>query len=198
MRETDTSHDPARRVWLTAASVTGGVGVVGAAIPFAASLAPSERARALGAPVEVDIGSVRPGELLTVEWRGRPVWILKRTPEMLQSLRQHDDLLNDPLSNREEQQPAYARNAFRSIKPEIGVLVGICTHLGCVPTFRPDGLEGAKLGPPGGFFCPCHGSKFDLAGRVYRNVPAPANLEVPAHGYLNPSVLLIGYEDPAA
>lgn len=197
MTGTNTTHDAARRLWLTAASVSGGIGAVGAAIPFVASLAPSERARALGAPVEVDTGGIRPGELVTVEWRGRPVWILKRTPEMLQALQQHDNVLSDPLSKREELQPAYARNAFRSIKPEISVLVGICTHLGCVPTFRPAGSAGAEPDWPGGFFCPCHGSKFDLAGRVYKNVPAPTNLEVPAHRYLSPSVLLIGQDPPA-
>lgn len=195
MRGTSSTHDAARRVWLTAASITGGIGAVGAAIPFVASLAPSERARALGSPVEVDTAAIRPGELLTVEWRGRPAWILKRTPEMLRALRLHDDLLADP-SSRKEQQPDYARNAFRSIKPETAVLVGICTHLGCVPTFRPAGSAGAGPGWPGGFFCPCHGSKFDLAGRVYKNVPAPTNLEVPSHRYLSASVLLIGQNPP--
>lgn len=197
MTEPSTTHDAARRLWLTAASVTGTVGAVGAAIPFVASLAPSERARALGAPVEVDAGAIRPGELSTVEWRGRPVWVLKRTPDMLQAMQQHDSLLSDPSSSRAEQQPEYARNAFRAIKPEIGVLIGICTHLGCVPTFRPARSAGAEPGWPGGFYCPCHGSKFDLAGRVYKNVPAPTNLEVPPHRYLDGSLLLIGQGPPA-
>lgn len=197
MSEPNNTHDAARRLWLTAASVTGGVGAVGAAIPFVESLAPSERARALGAPVEVDAAPIRPGELLTVEWRGKPVWILKRTQEMVQTLQRHDDLLSDPSSKREGQQPPYARNASRSIKPDIGVLVGICTHLGCVPAFRPAGAAGAEPDWPGGFFCPCHGSKFDLAGRVYKNVPAPSNLEVPPYRYLSSSVLLIGADQSA-
>lgn len=195
MTHKNTTHDAERRIWLTAASVSGGVGVVGAAIPLVGSLAPSERARALGAPVQVDTGAVRPGELVTVEWRGRPVWILRRTPEMLKALVQHHELLSDPMSDRADMQPVYAKNAFRSIKPEVGVLVGICTHLGCVPTFRAPRPAGGAEPRPGSFFCPCHGSIFDLAGRVYRNVPAPTNLLVPPHRYLAPSVVLIG-QDP--
>jgi len=197
MEQSSTNHDRARRLWLTAASVTGGIGVAATAIPFVRSMAPSERARALGAPVEVHMGALRLGELVTVEWRGKPVWVLKRTPEMLQALRGLDDVLADPLSKRADQQPAYARNEFRSIRPDVAVLVGICTHLGCVPTFRPAGAAGAEPGWPGGFFCPCHGSKFDLAGRVYKNVPAPSNLEVPPHRFASDSVVLIGEDPPS-
>lgn len=191
------SHDPARRLWLASASAAGGVGIVGASVPFVASLAPSERARALGAPVEFDIRALRPGELLTVEWRGKPAWVLKRTSEMLDALRKNEGLLSDPASRRPEQQPEYARNAFRSIRPEVAVLVGICTHLGCVPTYRPpnDATNGEPPWP-GGFFCPCHGSKFDLAGRVYRNVPAPSNLEVPPHHYVHAALVRIGEHPP--
>lgn len=144
------------------------------AVPFVASMAPSERARALGAPVELDLKDFAPGELRTVAWRGKPVFVLRRSPEMLDVLQSHDDLLADPRSTKSEQ-PAYARNVDRSVKPEFLVMVGLCTHLGCIPTFRP--IPGAAdLGSnwPGGFFCPCHGSKFDLAGRVFKNAPAPA------------------------
>jgi len=185
--------DPVRRRWVAAASITGGAGVVTASVPFVASLAPSERARALGAPVEIDVSPIHPGELVTIEWRGKPVGILRRTREMLAVLREHDDLLADPRSTRHEQQPAYARNEFRSVKPDFAVLVAICTHLGCVPTFRPE-RGAADLGAdwPGGFYCPCHGSKFDLAGRVFKNVPAPSNLEVPPHRFRTDLTVLIG------
>lgn len=190
-------YDPERRLWLTAASAAAGAGAVATCVPFVGSMAPSERARALGAAVEVDIAGLGQGQLLTVEWRGKPVWILRRTDAMLAALRGHDDLLADPQSRRSDQ-PPYARNEFRSLKPDLVVLVAICTHLGCVPTFRPQ-PGAADLGAswPGGFFCPCHGSKFDLAGRVYKNVPAPTNLEVPPHRYRTDSLLLIG-EDGAA
>ena len=185
--------DPVRRQWLAATSVAGGMAIVATCVPYVASMAPSERARAFGAPVEADIASIRPGELQTVEWRGKPVWILRRTADMLDSLRTHDGLLADPLSTREDQQPGYARSALRSVRPDIAVLVAVCTHLGCIPTFRPD-AGAADIGEswPGGFFCPCHGSKFDFAGRVFKNVPAPSNLEVPAHRYADKSTLLIG------
>jgi len=193
MPDTADPSDPLRRQWLAATSAAGGAAVVATSIPFVASMAPSERARAFGAPVEVDIASIRPGELRTVEWRGKPVWILRRTGDMLDRLRAHDALLADPRSTRRDQQPDYARNPLRSVKPDIAVLVAVCTHLGCIPTFRPD-PGAADLGEswPGGFFCPCHGSKFDLAGRVFRNVPAPSNLEVPPHRYNGESVLLVG------
>ena len=198
MSSTANPPDPVRRRWIAAASAAGGLGIVATSTPFVASMAPSERARAFGAPVEVDIESVKPGELLTVEWRGKPVWVLRRTADMLQTLSAHDDLLSDPRSTRLEQQPDYARNDFRSVTPDIAVLVAICTHLGCIPTFRPErGAADIDASWPGGFYCPCHGSKFDLAGRVFKNVPAPSNLEVPPHRYASESTLVIGV-DPKA
>ncbi len=195
MSRTANPMDPARRQWLAAASAAGGAGIVATNVPFVASMAPSERARAFGAPVEVDIGSIKPGELRTVEWRGKPVSVLRRTADMLETLRTHDDLLNDPRSMRQEQQPDYARNDLRSARPDIAVLVAVCTHLGCIPTFRPEpGTADIGASWPGGFYCPCHGSKFDFAGRVFKNVPAPSNLEVPPHRYRGESTLLIGVE----
>ncbi len=189
--------DPNRRLWLTATSVTGGVGLIAAAVPFVASLEPSERARALGAPVEVELQKITAGELQTVAWQGKPIFILRRSQDMLEALGRHDDLLADPKSGRSDQ-PAYAKNLDRSVKPEILVLIGLCTHLGCIPTFRPT-PGGADLGGswPGGFFCPCHGSKFDLAGRVFKNVPAPTNLVVPPYHFATDTRLLVGV-DPAA
>lgn len=190
---------PARRLWIAAMSAAGGIGLAATSVPFVASMAPSERARALGAPVEVDFAALKTGELHTVEWRGEPVWLLMRTTAMLQSLAGHDDLLADPRSDRSEQQPAYARNAYRSIRPETAVMVEICTHLGCVPSFQPE-PRAPDIGPawPGGFYCPCHGSSFDLAGACTRNVPAPSNLEVPPHHYAGASKLLIGENPPQA
>ncbi|MDQ9172175.1 ubiquinol-cytochrome c reductase iron-sulfur subunit [Oxalobacteraceae bacterium R-40] len=185
--------DIRRRKFITlAASGVGGAGLIASAVPFVASMSPSEAAKAAGAPVEVDLSSMQPGMLLTVEWRGKPVWILHRTDPMLTLLKRHDSLLLDPQS-REPQQPDYAANATRSIKPQYLIVIGLCTHLGCIPTFRSD-TTAADLGSdwPGGFYCPCHGSKFDLAGRVFKNVPAPLNLEVPRHEYLNDTRLLIG------
>jgi ubiquinol-cytochrome c reductase iron-sulfur subunit len=182
-----------RRKVLKIATVTiGGSGVAASSIPFVRSMSPSEGARATGAPVEVDLQKLEPGQLSTVEWRGRPVWVLHRTPHMLASLSKHDDQLVDPHSD-EPQQPAYAKNETRSIEPRYFVAVGICTHLGCVPIYRPDPTF-ADLDPHwhGGFYCPCHGSQFDLAGRVYKNMPAPRNLEVPPHTYLTEKLLLIG------
>lgn len=181
-----------RRFLIAATSVAGGVASVAAATPFIMSMMPSQRAKAAGAPVEVDISKLEPGMLLAVEWRGRAVWILKRTPEMLEGLKKLDGQLADPASEK-DQQPKYAQNPARSIKPEILVAEGVCTHLGCSPTFRKE-LAPADLGADwlGGFFCPCHGSKFDLAGRVYKNLPAPTNLVVPPHTYLSDSRLLIG------
>ena len=193
MSHTANPTDPARRQWVAAASAAGGLGIVATSVPFVASMAPSERARAFGSTVEVDIGSIKPGELRTVEWRGKPVWVLRRTAGMLETLRTHDDLLSDPRSTRREQQPDYARNDSRSVKPDIAVLVAVCTHLGCIPTFRPEpGAADIGASWPGGLYCPCHGSKFDLAGRVFKNVPAPSNLEVPPHHYPAASTLLIG------
>jgi ubiquinol-cytochrome c reductase iron-sulfur subunit len=183
-----------RRFLLVATSVAGAVAGVGIATPFMRSMMPSERAKAAGAPVEVNISKLEPGMMLTVEWRGRVVWVLKRTPEMLQNLEKLNAILADPDSKR-EQQPVYAQNPVRSIKPEILVVEGVCTHLGCSPVYRKD-IAPADLGDDwlGGFFCPCHGSKFDLAGRVYKSVPAPTNLLVPPHTYLSDSRLLIGSE----
>lgn len=186
--------DEDRRRFLTAgATVVGAVGVVTAAVPFLASLQPSEKAKTAGAPVEVDISKIAPGMKLTVMWRGKPVWILRRTPEMLDSLPKLNDKLVDPFSKNQSQQPSYADNLYRSIKPEYLVLIGICTHLGCSPTYRPD-VAPQDLGPEwvGGFFCPCHGSRFDLAGRVYAGVPAPTNLVVPPYRYLTDTHVIIG------
>lgn len=185
----EVDHD--RRRFLTGAtSVVGGIGAVGLAVPFAASFKPSARAEAAGAPVEVDISKLQPGERVTIEWRGKPVWVLRRPPEMLARLQKGDELVSDPASEK-NQQPAYAANPHRSINPEFLVLVGLCTHLGCVPVFKPE----VEADFDGGFFCPCHGSKFDLAGRVYKSVPAPVNLEVPPYRYLSETRLMIG-EDP--
>lgn len=192
--------NPRRRRLLT---ITTGLGLVGAGfavVPFVLSMTPSARARAAGAPVEVDIGKLEPGQLITVEWRGRPVWILRRTPEMLKSLPTLNPQLADPRSKVAEQQPPYAQNPHRSIKPEVLVLVGICTHLGCSPDKRLEAGMASGLGPdwPGGFFCTCHGSTFDLAGRVWKNVPAPTNLPVPPHSYLSGSRILLGVDQKGA
>ena len=182
-----------RRRLLTAASlVVGGVGVVYAAVPFVASWSPSARAQAAGAPVEVDISKLEPGARITVEWRGKPVWVVRRTDNMLEALPANNDDLRDPQS-QQDQQPPYAQNLHRSIKPDILVLVGICTHLGCSPTYRPE-FAPEDLGPDwhGGFFCPCHGSRFDMAGRVYQGVPAPSNLEVPPYNFPSDTLVLVG------
>ena len=182
-----------RRKFLVAVtSVAGGIAGVAIATPFVMSMMPSERAKAAGAPVEVDISKLEPGMLLMVEWRGKVVWVLNRTPEMLETLVKVEDELADPNSEK-PQQPEYAQNRTRSIKPEILVTEGVCTHLGCSPVFRKE-IAPADLGPDwlGGFFCPCHGSKFDLAGRVYKSVPAPTNMVVPPHVYLSDNRLLIG------
>jgi len=175
---------------------TSGLGIVGGAallVPFAGSMVPSEKAKAAGAPVKVDISKLETGQQLTVEWRGKPVWIIRRSQEALDFLPSMVELLVDPASEK-PQQPVYAQNEYRSIKQEILVLVGICTHLGCSPKFRPELVASTD----GAFFCACHGSRFDLAGRVYRNVPAPTNLEVPPHLYLSDSEILIGSDEGAA
>ncbi|MDZ7750805.1 MAG: ubiquinol-cytochrome c reductase iron-sulfur subunit [Gammaproteobacteria bacterium] len=193
------STDKDRRRFLTAAtSVVGGVGVAFAAVPFIMSWRPSARAEAIGAPVEADIGKLEPGQMLTVKWRGKPVWIVRRSDDTLEAMDTLEDKLRDPHSE-EPQQPDYAANPTRSIKPQYAILVGLCTHLGCSPTYRPE-LAPADLGPEwkGGFFCPCHGSSFDLAGRVYAGVPAPLNLEVPPHSYLSDTKLIIGVDQGAA
>lgn len=188
--------DLGRRRFLTGVvSVVGAVGAGFAAVPFVASWNPSERARALGAPVEIDISKLEEGQQTTAKWRGKPVWVVRRSQEALQSIAELNDLVRDP-DSQDEQQPEYARNEHRSIKPEYLVLVGICTHLGCSPTYRPE-VAAADLGQDwkGGFFCPCHGSRFDFAGRVYNGVPAPTNLEVPPHRFISDGKILVG-EDP--
>lgn len=194
------SVDGSKRRFLVAmSSAVGGVAAVGAAAPFVMSMMPSARALAAGAPVEVDLSKVEPGMLLTVEWRGKPVWIVNRTPEMLAMLAKHDDRLTDPGSENTAQQPEYCKNPTRSIKPNYMVAVGICTHLGCSPTFRKE-VGPADLGAdwPGGWFCPCHGSRFDLAARVFAGSPAPSNLVVPPHKYLSDTKLLVGEDQKAA
>ncbi len=192
--------DTGRRRMLTVATgVVGGVGAVAATWPFLASLKPSERAKALGAPVAADISNLQPGQMTTVEWRGKPVWIVRRTPEMLAALPTIEDRLADPKST-EPQQPDYAKNEYRSIKPEFLVLIGSCTHLGCSPNFRPEAVAAPDVGEgwKGGFYCPCHGSKFDLAGRVYKGVPAPSNLVVPPYRFETDTVIVIGEDKGVA
>jgi ubiquinol-cytochrome c reductase iron-sulfur subunit len=186
-----------RRFLTAAATVVGGIGVAFLAVPFIKSWLPSERAQAAGAPVEVDISKLEPGARLTVEWRGKPVWLVRRTAQMMDDLPTLDDQLRDPKSEDSEQ-PAYTKNGHRSIKPDLLILVGICTHLGCSPTFRPDRAP-ADLGSDwkGGFFCPCHGSRFDLAGRVYKGVPAPTNMTVPPYKFLSDSRVLVGFDSEA-
>ncbi|WP_019143288.1 ubiquinol-cytochrome c reductase iron-sulfur subunit [Noviherbaspirillum massiliense] len=190
--DTNQTDEDRRRFLRNATVATGGVGVIGVAIPFLETMAPSEAAKAAGAPVEANVSSLAPGKLMTVEWRGKPVWILHRSDAMIAGLGQHNDLLADPDSSKSEQ-PAYAKNPGRSIRPPFFVVTGICTHLGCVPGFRPEpGAPDLGANWPGGFYCPCHGSKFDLAGRVFKNVPAPLNLVVPEYNYLSDTRLLIG------
>ena len=191
--------DLKKRRFLTATtSVIGAVGVVGVAVPFIASWQPSTRAKAAGAPVEADISKLGAGELLRVKWRGKPVWIVNRTPQMLETLPELDPLLRDPES-LEPQQPEYAQNEYRSIKPEVFVVIGSCTHLGCSPTYRPD-VAPDDLGPDwvGGFYCACHGSRFDLAGRVFSGVPAPTNLVIPPYQFLDDNTVLVGDDGGAA
>ena len=181
-----------RRFLLTATSVAGGVAAGAATVPFVASMLPSERAKAAGAPVEVDIGSLEPGQKVIVEWRGKPVWIVHRTNEMLAAVRADDERVADPTSSRSEQ-PVYATNEYRSLKPEYLVLVGICTHLGCSPVDRfARSPEPFAADWNGGFYCPCHGSLFDLAGRVYKNKPAPTNLAVPPYKFVTDGRVVIG------
>jgi ubiquinol-cytochrome c reductase iron-sulfur subunit len=187
-----------RRFLVAATGVAGGVATGAVAVPFVASMLPSERAKAAGAPVEVDVGALQPGQKITVEWRGKPVWIVRRTPEMLERIKANDGAVADPASSR-SLQPDYAKNEFRSLKPEYLVLVGICTHLGCSPVDR----LAAEPEPfasdwKGGFYCPCHGSLFDLAGRVYKNKPAPDNLVVPPYKFLSDTKLVIGEDTKGA
>jgi ubiquinol-cytochrome c reductase iron-sulfur subunit len=184
-----------RKLLLASTAGVGAIGLVATALPFVESMAPSERAKAAAAPVEVDITRIAPGALLTVDWRGMPVWVLHRTSAMLADLGRHNDLLLDPHSDA-DQQPNYAKNPTRSILPAFLVVEAICTHLGCTPVFRPEpGAPDLGASWPGGFYCPCHGSMYDLAGRVFRNVPAPLNLEVPPHAY-HGDRLVIGERGP--
>ena len=191
--------DLKKRRFLTAAtSVVGAVGVGFALVPFIASMQPSAKAKALGAPAEADISKLEPGQMLRVKWRGQPVWVVRRTEQNLKDLESRVGELLDPNSDA-PQQPAYCKNPHRSRKPEFLVAVGICTHLGCSPTYRPE-VAPADLGPAwkGGFFCPCHGSRFDLAGRVYKGVPAPSNLVIPPHRFLSDTLILVGDDGGAA
>jgi len=194
--------DSGKRTWLIASTCAGAVGGVATAIPFVSTFQPSEKAKAAGAAVEVDIAGLKAGEKITVEWRGKPVWIVKRTAEELADLPKHDSELADPQSARhpEEFTPEYARNEHRSIKPEVLVVIGICTHLGCSPTdkFQAGPQPSLPADWPGGWLCPCHGSTFDLAGRVFKNKPAPDNLPVPPHMYLSDTRLLIGEDKKQA
>ena len=192
--------DKSKRTWLIASTCAGAAGAAALATPFVSSFAPSEKAKAAGAAVEVDIASLKPGEKTTVEWRGKPVWIMRRTPEQLETLKKTDSEVADPNSDRTAfPTPEYAKNETRSIKPEVLVVVGICTHLGCSPSdkFTPGAQPSLPDNWPGGFFCACHGSTFDLAGRVFKNKPAPDNLEVPPHMYLADNKLLIGEDKKA-
>lgn len=193
------SIDTSKRRFLSAAaSVVGGAGVVAVAIPFVSSIAPSAKAEAAGAPVQIDISQLEPGQLLTVEWRGKPVWVFRRSAEVLKDLASLTSELRDPQS-QQEQQPEYAQNETRSIREDLMVMVGICTHLGCSPTYRPE-IAPNDLGADwkGGFFCPCHGSRFDLAGRVYQGVPAPTNLEVPPYHFQGDNTVIVGEDAQGA
>lgn len=188
-----------RRTWLMATSAMGVAAAAGVAIPLVSSFAPSERAKAQGAAVEVDIAGLAPGQMVTAEWRGKPVWVLHRTPEMLASLEKDTADLADPASAK-DQQPDYAKNSVRSRRPEIFVAVGICTHLGCSPVTLPSGTANPSVPAnwPGGFFCPCHGSTFDFAGRVFKNKPAPSNLEVPRYAFLSDTRIVVGEDETGA
>jgi len=195
----DKQVDTSRRGLLVATCAAGGVAGLAAAGAFVSTFEPSERAKAAGAPVEVDIADLKPGEMKTVEWRGKPVWVVNRTKEMLDSLTKNDPNLIDAASENAGQQPGYCQNPTRSIKPQYLIVVGICTHLGCSPTYRAE-VAPADLGPDwvGGWFCPCHGSRFDLAARVFNGSPAPTNLVIPPHKYLSDTRVLIGDDQGAA
>lgn len=185
-----------RQVLAGATGVVGAIGATFAAVPFVGSWQPSEKAKAAGAPVDADISAMQPGQMMTLSWRGKPVWVVRRTPEMLERLSTLDEFLRDPLSN-DSQQPDYCKNPMRAINAEYLVVVGICTHLGCAPLYRP-ALNSPDMAENwrGGFFCPCHGSSFDLAGRVFRSVPAPTNLEIPPHRFLSETRIRIGEDTP--
>jgi ubiquinol-cytochrome c reductase iron-sulfur subunit len=187
--------DAGRRRFLTlTTAVVGGVGAAFTAVPFIGSWSPSAKAKAAGAPVEVDISKIQPGQLIRVEWRGKPVWIVQRPQAVLDNLKVISDKLRDPAS-LEPQQPSYAQNEYRSRRPELLVSVGLCTHLGCSPTYLPSSFSEAVAGVEYGFFCPCHGSKFDMAGRVFQSVPAPLNLVIPPHYFVDDSTILIGLDE---
>jgi ubiquinol-cytochrome c reductase iron-sulfur subunit len=195
MSETDKSK---RRLLVAATGIAGGIGMAGAAVPFVASMLPSERAKAAGGPVTVDIGNLAPGALRTVAWRGKPVWIFRRSKAMLADIHKDDALCSDPSSDVPHQ-PDYAHNEYRSIKPDIAVIVAVCTHLGCTPNFEPAD-DKAKMGSNwhGGFLCPCHGSRFDLAGRVLRGSPAPTNLWIPPYAFAGAEKIIIGKDSGSA
>ncbi len=184
-----------RRRFLTATTaVVGGLGAAAVAVPFIKSWNPSAKAKAAGAPVEVDVSKLEEGQMVRVEWRGKPVWVVRRSQAIVDALKEHDNQLRDPNSG-EEQQPGYAQNTYRSIKPEYFIAVGICTHLGCSPSYLPDSFSEQVQGVKSGFFCPCHGSKFDMAGRVFQGVPAPLNLVIPKHMYLSDTRIVIGLDE---
>ncbi|EGQ7703381.1 ubiquinol-cytochrome c reductase iron-sulfur subunit [Vibrio cholerae] len=184
-----------RRRFLTATTaVVGGLGAVAVAVPFIKSWNPSAKAKAAGAPVEVEISKLEEGQMVRVEWRGKPVWVVRRSQVVVEGLKSHENQLRDPNSD-ELQQPNYAQNPYRSIKPEYFIAVGICTHLGCSPTYLPDSFSEQVQGVKSGFFCPCHGSKFDMAGRVFQAVPAPLNLVIPPHMYLSDTRIVIGLDE---
>ncbi len=194
----DGVNEGRRRVLTALTSVVGAAGVVGAAVPFVGSWNPSAKAKAAGAPVEINVSKLQPGQMVIVEWRGKPVYVVRRTPEALENIKKIEGELRDPGSEKSVQ-PEYAKNINRSIKDEIVVLLGLCTHLGCAPTYRPE-VGAEDLGGEdwlGGFFCKCHGSKFDLAGRVLAGVPAPINLEIPPHKYVSDDVIIIGEDQEA-
>ena len=178
--------------------VMGGVGGIFAVIPFLSTMLPSEKAKSAGAPVEIDVSGLKPGAFKVVEWRGKPVWVVRRTAEMINNTQEDNDILTDPKS-LEEHQPKYTQNKFRSLNPEYLVLLGVCTHLGCSPLYKPNSKT-AELGLDwkGGFFCPCHGSKFDLSGRVHKGMPAPYNLEVPPHYFVSESKIIVGKDGESA
>lgn len=187
-----------RRFLIGATSVVGGVGAIGAAVPFVASWNPSAKAKAAGAPVKASIGKLEPGQRMTVAWRGKPVWVIRRTKEMLDNIATLNDKLRDPESLA-PQQPEYIKGIYRSARPEFAIIVGICTHLGCSPQFVPE-VKPQEFDQDwvGGFYCPCHGSRFDLAGRVFSGVPAPKNLEIPPHKYIDDSNIIIGVDEESA
>jgi ubiquinol-cytochrome c reductase iron-sulfur subunit len=195
----DNVDEKRRRLLLIATSAAAGVAGVGVAVPFLASWLPSARALAAGAPVEADISKIEPGQQITVEWRGKPVWILKRTPEMLDQLTKHDAVLVDPES-KESDQPEYVKGPTRSIKPDLFVATGVCTHLGCSPTLKKEIGAASDMGAdwPGGYYCPCHNSRFDLSARVFKGSPAPKNLVIPPHRYVSDAVVVIGEDTKGA